>query len=183
MEFRFDVEKTIQAIAALLHFHETQEMSYVRLLKLLYMADRETLRESGFPITGDRVAAMPHGPVLSHTYDLIKGEHPAWARWSMFLGKKGYRLTLLSDPGNGALSRYEISKLRDITERYAGHDEWAMIDLTHTLTEWQQNYQSSRWISVSDILDAVGRGDDKVEMLKDAADQVVYDRIFAASTR
>ena len=71
MVFRFNIEKTIQAIAALLHFHGSKEMSYLRMLKLLYLADRECLQETGRPITGDRVVAMEHGPVLSSVYDLI----------------------------------------------------------------------------------------------------------------
>ena len=102
MVFRFNIEKTIQAIAAFLHFHRATEMSYLRMLKLLYLADRESLKETGRPITGDRVVAMEHGPVLSSVYDLIKGEHTAWPLWSKFLGKKGYRIELLQDPGNGA---------------------------------------------------------------------------------
>jgi hypothetical protein len=32
--------------------------------KLLYLADRESLKKTGRPITGDRVVAMEHGPVL-----------------------------------------------------------------------------------------------------------------------
>lgn len=39
-------------------------MSYLRMLKLLYLADRESLKETGHTITGDRVVAMEHGPVL-----------------------------------------------------------------------------------------------------------------------
>jgi uncharacterized phage-associated protein len=73
--FLFNIEKAIQAVAALLHFHGSKEMSYLRMLKLLYIADRETLKETGRPITGDRIVAMEHGPVLSSVYDLIKGVH------------------------------------------------------------------------------------------------------------
>ena len=35
MGFRFNIDKTMQAIAALLHFHGTKEMSYLRMLKFL----------------------------------------------------------------------------------------------------------------------------------------------------
>ena len=60
MAFHFNLDKTMQAIAALLHFHGTKEMSYLRLLKILYIADRESLKETGRPITGDHVVAMEH---------------------------------------------------------------------------------------------------------------------------
>jgi uncharacterized phage-associated protein len=132
-------QKTIQAIAALLHFHESKEMSYLRVLKVLYLADRESLKETGRPITGDRVVAMEHGPVLSSVYDLIKGEHLGWPVWSGFLPKKGYRFELLQDPGNGTLSRYEIGTLRELTERYSEKNEWDMVEIVHALDMWERN--------------------------------------------
>jgi uncharacterized phage-associated protein len=72
MVFRFNIEKTIQAIAAFLYFHQSDEMSYLRMLKLLYLADRESLKETGRSIASDRVVAMEHGPVLSSVYELIE---------------------------------------------------------------------------------------------------------------
>src|SRR6266481_1622930 len=114
--FHFNALKTMQAIAALLHFHGTKEMSYLRLLKLLYIADRESLKETGRPITGDQVVAMEHGPVLSGVFDLIKGEHSAWSVWSEFFKKNGYRVEMVRDPGNGKLSKYETGKLRDLSD-------------------------------------------------------------------
>jgi len=111
MLFHFKIDKTMQAIAALLHFHGTKEMSYLRMLKILYIADRESLKETGRPITGDRIVALEHGPVLSGVYDLLRGEHTAWPVWSEFFQKNGYRIVLINDPGNGKLSKYEIGKL------------------------------------------------------------------------
>jgi uncharacterized phage-associated protein len=57
-------------------------MEYVRLLKLLYIADREMMAEAGAPITGDRAVAMDHGPVLSHVYDLVKGKAARAGEWA-----------------------------------------------------------------------------------------------------
>jgi uncharacterized phage-associated protein len=185
MVFRFNIKKTIQAIAAFLHFHGSKEMSYLRMLKLLYLADRESLKETGRTITGDRVVAMEHGPVLSSAYDLIKGEHTGWPVWSEFLGKKGYRIELLKDPGNGALSKYEVSKLRELTERYADKNEWDMVEIVHALDEWKKNDpgKSSKPIPLEDILEAVGRSEDREAILQDARDQAAFDRLFAEETR
>ncbi len=185
MVFRFNIDKTIQAIAALLHFHASKEMSYLRMLKLLYLADRESLRETGRPITGDRVVAMEHGPVLSYTYDLVKGEHTGWPVWSQFLGKKGYRIEMLRDPGNGALSKYEIGKLRELTERYADHNDWYRVVVVIALEEWMKNDpgKSSKPIPLEDILEAIGRGADKEAILQDARDQAAFDRLFAEEAR
>ncbi len=185
MVFRFNIEKTMQAIAAFLHFHGANEMSYLRMLKLLYLADRESLRETGRPITGDRVVAMEHGPVLSSAYNLIRGEHKEWPEWSKFLGKKGYLIELLRDPGNGALSKYEIGKLRELTVKYADCNEWDMVEIVHELDEWKKNDpgKSSKPIPLEDILEAIGRAADTEAILQDARDQAAFDRLFAEVAR
>ena len=72
MNFDFDLAKTVQAAALLLREHHNR-MEYIRLLKLLSIADREMLARRGRTLTGDRAVAMKRGPVLSTVYDLIKG--------------------------------------------------------------------------------------------------------------
>jgi len=37
-------------------------MSYLRLLKLLYIAERESWRQTEHGMFGDKVVAMKHGP-------------------------------------------------------------------------------------------------------------------------
>ena len=51
MNFRFDFHKTLQASGVLLSL-DANRMAYIRLLKLLYIADREWLAEAGRTITG-----------------------------------------------------------------------------------------------------------------------------------
>ncbi len=181
MGFPFKIDKTMQAIATLLRFHDTKEMSYLRLLKLLYIADRESLKETGRPITGDHIVAMEHGPVLSGVFELIKGEHTAWKAWSEHFKKNGYRIEVTNDPGNGKLSKYEIGKLRELSEKYADKNEWEMVEIVHTFEEWKKNDpgKSSKPIPLAHILEAVGRADDKEVIEQDARDQTAFDRLFA----
>jgi uncharacterized phage-associated protein len=44
----------------------------LKLLKLMYLADRKSLLETGVPITGDSISALDKGPVLSQTYNRLK---------------------------------------------------------------------------------------------------------------
>src|SRR5437763_17099820 len=104
--FQFDVEKTIQAAAFLLRREFGHRMNYMRLLKLLYLAERESLKEVGKPITGSRVIAMQRGPVLEDVFALIRGEHRAIPKWSEFIRTDRYRLELTRDPGIGRLTKY-----------------------------------------------------------------------------
>lgn len=92
MPNKLDVRKTIQIIAVLLHSDRCNRMSYLRLLKLLYIAYRESLAETGRSMTNDRVVAMKHGPVLSEVYYLVESKHPANDQWGEFLRKDAYVL-------------------------------------------------------------------------------------------
>ena len=59
MPFQFNRAKAIQATAFLLKTRPSHKDSYMRLLKILYVADRESLQETGTTITGDKFISMP----------------------------------------------------------------------------------------------------------------------------
>lgn len=185
MSFRFNVEKTIQAAGAFLRHSGVKEMSYLRLIKLLYLADRESLQETGRPLTGDRIVAMQHGPVLSSVYDLVKGEHGDWPTWSHFFRTQGYRIDMVQEPTVGSLSKYELGKIRELAERHADKNEWELVELCHTFEEWKKNDpgKSSKPIPLADILDAVGRGDDRAAIMQTAADEAAFDSFFAKGAK
>ncbi|MGA2231700.1 MAG: Panacea domain-containing protein [Tepidisphaeraceae bacterium] len=172
MIFRFNLAKTIQASAVLLKGEPTHRMSRLRLLKLLYIADRESLTERARPITGDRPVAMDHGPVLTNTYGLIKGEDYLAPEWEKYVVREGRDAVLASDPGVGDLSRYEIAKLRDVTRKFQDRDDWDVAEFTHTFAEWIRNKPapgSSKPIPIEDVLDATGLLGLKDQIAADAA--------------
>jgi uncharacterized phage-associated protein len=185
MAYTFKADKTVQAVAALLKREYGKRTNYMRLLKLLYLADRVSIQETGRPITGDRVYAMDRGPVLGNVLNLIKSEHPESTLWDWAIQKNGYDIELVADPGNGSLSRYELRKLHEVSAEHVDHDEWDMVRITHELPEWKLNEPqkgSRKDISVEDILDAVGRGADKEDILADAEYARRMDRVFGKST-
>src|SRR5438105_515531 len=106
MNFRFDLQKTMQAVGVLLDYQRSRRMSYMRLLKLLYIADREALAETGHTITGDQAVAMKRGPVLSRTHDLIRGESSQSGEWEKYIHRDCFEVELLENPGRGDLSRF-----------------------------------------------------------------------------
>src|SRR5258708_25135951 len=71
IRFRFDAKKAAEAASVILRLSGGQR-NYMELVKLLYLADREALIRFGYPITGDRFAALPHGLVLSRILNLIR---------------------------------------------------------------------------------------------------------------
>lgn len=161
--FKFDSQKAIQAVAFLLkQRHETNcSDNYMRVLKLLYFAERESLSETGRPITGDSFVAMKNGPTLSHLLDSVNQRGVNNKEWDKYILREGYNIRLIQDPGNGKLCRYEIDLLKKICEEYREKSEWDIVEESHKLPEWQKNNpgESSKAIPLSDLLEAVGRLD------------------------
>src|SRR6266478_6252954 len=71
METYFSHKKSAQ-VAAILVSKEGGSINYMKLLKLMYLADRQALLEAGKPITGDQPVCMKDGLLLSEIYNLIK---------------------------------------------------------------------------------------------------------------
>ena len=109
MNFRFHFERALQASAYLLRL-DGKRMGYLRLLKLLYIADREWLAETGESITGDRAYAMKYGPVLSNIYDLIKGNGSRAGEWDDYIHTEGYCRSSLSLTPAEVNCRRELSR-------------------------------------------------------------------------
>jgi len=112
MSFVFDVNKAV-ACAAYITKRCDENLSIFILLKMMYGAERHALAHWYRPITGDSFASMRKGPVLSRTYDLIKGDVLAtnsdMIKWSQhFAARDGNRIRLVSDPEFGVLSRREV---------------------------------------------------------------------------
>ncbi len=188
MYFHFGIEKIIQAVAVLLQCTREHRMSYLRLLKLLYIADRESLRETGRPIIGTEPVAMDHGPVHSRVYDLVKKEQRRLQgceldQWLRYINTEQRDVVLLADPGSLSLSAYEIGKLQHVCRQYEGADRFEVSDATHEFPEWAKNHVqgSSRPIPLEDIIRAVGRGNDLDEILADAEEQDALDRLLGVS--
>jgi uncharacterized phage-associated protein len=160
-------------------------MNYMRLLKLLYVADRESLSETGRPITGGPVLAMPRGPVLEEVYHLIRGQHIEMPTWDQFLRKERYDLEMIDDPDVGALSKYEIKKLQEVAAIHANHDEWEMVGITHQLPEWIKNDpgSSSKAIPLRDILEAIGKADQAEEIIEEAQELARVRNLLAIQQR
>jgi uncharacterized phage-associated protein len=184
MIFHFNLAKTIQASAILLKAEPTKRMSRLRLLKLLYISDRESLTQRARPITGDQPVAMNNGPVLTNTYNLIKGEDYLSTQWEKYIDTQGRDVVLISDPGVGDLSRYEIAKLHDVTQKFQHSNDWEVADFTHTFDEWIKNEPpkgSSKTIPVEDILAATGTLQLKENIAADSAAEASAARLFEST--
>lgn len=161
----FDEKKATEVAAFLLKMRGGR-MSYLKLIKLLYLADREAFKRWGFSITNDRYVSMQHGPVVSNTYDLMveDTEKPFWARYiSAPLGN--YELELREECPTDKLSRAEERLLAETYEEFGHMTRWQLRDYTHSLPEWHDPLGSSVPISVQEILEAQGVPAEDIEAI------------------
>lgn len=184
MEFKFDSRKATQAAAILLS-RERKMMDRMRLLKLLYLVDRELLADSGRTLTGDRAVAMNFGPVPSHIYNLIKGCEHSPEDWDQNILSVGKKVVLLDDPGRGDLSENEMAKLEAVSERYRKMSTAGLSAHTHQFSEWIKNFvpDTSRPIPWTDALKGMNQ-EGKIELYEARQkEQDLLDSIFTVPVR
>jgi len=161
----FDEKRTAQAAAFFLH-KAGGRMPLLKLMKLLYLAERESYRIYGEPISGDQLVSMPHGPVLSLTLDMMNGwggdAQDGWNHWVE--DRSGHHVALRapdmlrSEQDLLALSDGDVEILGSTWERFGHLDAFALVEYTHSdaCPEWQDPHGSSIPIQTEHVLRAVG---------------------------
>jgi uncharacterized phage-associated protein len=174
----FREDRATQAAAFLLKLNKKRigfpVMRYIKLIKLMYLADREALLCLGHLITYDRLVSMDNGPVLSRVLDLIKGK-VSGEYWRQHISRwLPYWVILTSDPSTDHLSVAEEKILLDVFRRF-GHLGWRkLIDLTHRLPEWKDPHGSALTIEPREVLISQ-------DVSAEEADEIVADMVAATN--
>jgi uncharacterized phage-associated protein len=161
----FSERKATEAAAHLLHLRGGR-MHFLKLLKLLYIADREALHRWGIPISHDNYVSMDHGPVLSQTYNLIRDGGSRF--WSEHISAPfdDYEIRLIQDkPEAQKLSPAEERLLDEIYSQYGHANRWDLVEKTHKFPEWQDPHGSSIPISLREILHGLGEPEEEIEAI------------------
>jgi hypothetical protein len=169
MRLRFNEAKATQAASRLLRLRGGR-MSYLKLIKLLYIIDREALIRWGRTVTTDRHVSMARGPVVSQIYDLITGDEPPGTQsfWRQHISApQDFQIELHSDPGDGELSTAEEELIDEVFDEHGGKNRWDLVRYTHDLPEWQDPGGSSIPIAYRDILKAAGKTEAEIVAVED----------------
>lgn len=186
---RFNEMKVTQAAAFLLHLRGGR-MKYIKLLKLLYLADRKSLMERGRTVTTDRFVSMDDGPVLSITYNLIRGEHRGsenlWSR--TIVQAEDFDVALKSPSAKievGQLSRAEMQILESVFKEYGNWNRWKLIDeVMHKLPEWHNPDGSMIPIEIRDILQCSSLSkSEQIAIEEELESLTVTQNLLAVSTK
>lgn len=182
MKLLFNEAKATQAAARFLSLRGGT-MSYIKLIKLLYLADREALIRCGRPITTDCYVSMDVGPVVSRIYDLIRNEpSPNSVKvWHKFISEpRDYEVRLLADPGNGQLSPAERQLIDELFRQHGQDSRWAIVDYTYSLPEWTYPDGGALPIEYRDILRAAHKTEPEISATEAELESVALaERILA----
>ena len=170
MRFWFNEKKAAQAAAHVLK-RKGGTLDKLVLLKTLYMADRRTLLEQGKPITGDRMVAMDHGPVLSVVLNLMNKTPGPGSMWAKLIDPPDSNDDVLLKPGaspdTDELSRYELRILEEEADKYADMEPYPLADHLHKICpEWSLPHGAVHDIEYVDLLRKNGKTDEEIKNIE-----------------
>lgn len=164
MVLRFNERRAFEAAAKFLKLRGGR-MSYQKLIKLLYVLDREALLRWGRPVTTDRYVAMDNGPVVSRIFDLIRdepapGTNPIWRQY--ISAPANYEVSLTAEPETDELSRAEESLIEEVFAFYGKLSRWELVELSHDFPEWRNPNGGAIPIQYVDILRAGNKAEGEI---------------------
>lgn len=173
----YNARKAAQVIAYLAMKSGHNALNVLKAVKLVYLADRESVAKRGWPILDEGRVSMPHGPVNSETYSHINGEHDlTLCGWADYLEDKENH-TIGVVPGVDVENLDELSDadtvcLDAVWDRFGGMTQWELRDWTHdskNIPEWEDPNGSSAPIPIERIMHMVGleNAEEHAELLKD----------------
>lgn len=136
IRYQFNSEAAVQVAAYLLQrLGGTSDK--IKLMKLMYLADRNHFLECGFPITGDDQWALPYGPVPTASLNLLNGmddDRNAYVVRHVASNTRKFRLAC--DPGTSCLDTSAIKVLDTVLAQYGQMSTETLKNLTHKLPEY-----------------------------------------------
>lgn len=161
----YQPKKAAQLIAALILKGAGNSINILKAVKLVYLADRESIRRFGLPILDEDRYSMPHGPVNSTTYRHVNGEVDLQTcGWSDYLEDRANHKIALAQPGLSLddldeLSDADIECIDSVWGEFGHMDQWQLVEWTHNpdnVPEWEDPNGGSIKIPYRRILNAVG---------------------------
>ena len=165
----YDEVKATQVGTLLLHLNDN-EMDYLKLNKLLYNIERESINRWIRPLIFDDLYSMPHGQVVSKTLDRTKSENQGVETfWRKHIVNSNNNMRLIKNAGTDKLSRAEIALIKEMFQKYKDRTPVQMWDEHHDSSlfpEWKDPGSSSIRTIYDELLKVLGKTDEQIQDLK-----------------
>ena len=165
IQFDLNINKATQAASYLL-LKGGKRMNYMKLLKLLYLLDKEALIRWKKTVTGDKLYSFDNGLAGSGLMDFLRKriETPYWSKYIKNL--YGYDVILVEAPDFDELSKRELKLLDEIFEEHGSKDEWELSKYTHQLPEYENPHGSSIPVTFEKLLRNAGKSEDEITKIE-----------------
>jgi len=143
MLLEFDYKKATQAINYLA-IKEGGRIEKLKLIKLVYFADRYHLRRYGRPMINDAYFAMPLGPVGSSVKDIaefssfLDETERVYANCYIAVGTTANTILSKTDVDTDIFSKSEIEALSFSYSEFGNQSAYSLVDITHQYPEWEK---------------------------------------------
>jgi len=141
IRFNFDESKVVETLVYIASAWPKITPFY--LSKVLFIADRDHLRQFGRPVTGDAYIAMDNGPVPSRVYDIINGAldffgDPAAIEAALMVnqGAKYHEISAKRKTNTDLLSETDVAALDSAIKFCQGKSFSHLSSLTHQEPAW-----------------------------------------------
>ncbi len=150
----FSTEAAAQA-SALFARENGGKIEVLKLMKLMYLSERESVRVRGRLMFNDEHYSLPHGPICSGVLNGINGrsERPIWKQYVV---RERQIVSSLSDDTD-YLSRSDMQIIRQVWVTYGWMSVSQIRNWTHENCDEYTELNSGRMrISISEMAEAVG---------------------------
>lgn len=162
-QFMFTARKIAQMSAFFAAKHG-DTINILKLIKLLYLADRESMIRYGMPISFDYAYSMDNGPMLSGALDFVNGfveDRSATAKWEEWINNRdNHQVSLNRKFGRDdldELSEADLDVLETIWKQFGHLDQWQLVKYTHeNCAEWEDSGGGAIPINEADIFLSAG---------------------------
>ena len=164
-------ERTSANVAAAFLSLSGGELNILKLMKLMYLTERKSYEQFAEPIIGDRLVAMPRGPVLSMTYDCIcSGGNLEEGGWDEWVSDRANHMVSINKQINSIdnlpmLSADQINLIRQTWQEFGHLNQYQLVEYTHNpkyCPEWTDPNGSSLDISLTDLFKHLGFSEQKI---------------------
>ena len=180
MNFSIDAKKATHAVARLIE-KSGGSADYLRVAKLIYLADRNSLLARGIPIVGGHYYSMKMGPTIGEVMDFVhQQDAPGWR--TAISPRHGNTLKLKSLPDFGALSETEMEILDRVVKEHAGQTTEQLVIWCHQhCKEYEEvSARQRKDISVESILRAEKRDERRIsKVVREAESLAKLDALLA----
>ena len=152
---KFQEQKRIQAILYFALKSRNNKINLLKLMKLLWLADRIHLNRYGRMILQDDYCALPHGPVPSKTMDISKeGVNDVFS-------VHNYTIEAEDQFNPRFFSKSDLDVFEEVWKKFGSMSDIVLKDYSHLFPEWRRfekdlndtSCSKSYWMRIDDFFE------------------------------